>query len=167
MPALPLRTALPIRLLQIARPILGQLMAPIAAKPQQNRDFQDFFVLALKNLPGLRSPWQNGSCRPEQKPKQRRLRRKVMSLSKKLVGIVGAGLLGLGMLSGNSAKACDDYREPAPCYRQVWVTDYCTREVPYQVCVTAYDHCGNPYHVYRTAYRTVSYPVRKLVTVSY
>ena len=90
-----------------------------------------------------------------------------MSLSKKLVGIVGAGLLGLGMLSGNSAKACDDYCEPAPCYRQVWVTSYCTREVPYQVCATAYDHCGNPYHVYRTAYRTVSYPVRKLVTVSY
>ncbi len=90
-----------------------------------------------------------------------------MSLSKKLVGIVGAGLLGLGMLSGNSAKACDDYCEPAPCYRQVWVTSYCTQEVPYQVCVTAYDHCGNPYHVYRTAYRTVSYPVRKLVTVSY
>ena len=90
-----------------------------------------------------------------------------MSLSKKLVGIVGAGLLGLGMLSGNSAKACDDYCEPATCYRQVWVTSYCTHEVPYQVCVTAYDHCGNPYHVYRTAYRTVSYPVRKLVTVSY
>ena len=45
-----------------------------------------------------------------------------MSLSKKLVGMVGAGLLGLGMLSGNSAKACDDYWEPATCYRQVSVT---------------------------------------------
>jgi hypothetical protein len=94
-----------------------------------------------------------------------------MSLSKKLVGIVGAGVMGLGLLGGiSSAKACDDYCEvPAytPCYHQVWVTNYCTHEVPYQVCVTAYDHCGNPYHVYRTAYRTVSYPVRKLVTVSY
>jgi hypothetical protein len=53
----------------------------------------------------------------------------------------------------------------AAAYVDVWVTLYETRQQPYQVCVTKYDYCGRPYHVYETAYKTVHVPVKKLVRV--
>jgi hypothetical protein len=31
--------------------------------------------------------------------------------------------------------------------------------------VTRYDHCGRPYHVYKTVYRTVRVPVQRVVFV--
>jgi hypothetical protein len=53
-----------------------------------------------------------------------------------------------------------------PCHYKP-VVCYEAREVPYTVCVTRYDHCGRPYHVEVTRYRTVTVRVTKLVKVCY
>jgi hypothetical protein len=75
-------------------------------------------------------------------------------------GVMALGLLG-GFGAATPAKA-DCYQ---PAYVDVWVTVYERQLTSYPVCVTKYDHCGKPYHVYETRYKVVEVPVRKLVRV--
>ncbi len=85
-------------------------------------------------------------------------------LKKILVAVVVA--LAVGAI-GNAARAWD----PACLSICVWkeatgyktVTCYETRCETYQVCVTKYDHCGNPYNVYQNRTREVQVPVTKQV----
>src|SRR5262249_3310758 len=83
--------------------------------------------------------------------------------------IVGAGLVAVGVmgLSGTAARA-NDYA-PRCEYKTVvsyeWVTTYETRTEPYTKCVTLYYHCGRPYEVTKTFYRTYQVPVKKQVAV--
>jgi hypothetical protein len=72
----------------------------------------------------------------------------------------------VGALGGAAAKA-SDYCAPCYAYKKVvcyeTVICYKTYEEPYEVCVVKYDHCGNPYKVYETHYRTVKVPYEKQV----
>lgn len=75
-----------------------------------------------------------------------------------------ATVLGLGLFAGSVETASAHHHV---CYRQVWKTCWVTKCIPEQICYTAYDECGHPYSAYKTIHRTVSVPVRKLVTVAY
>lgn len=44
-----------------------------------------------------------------------------------------------------------------------WVVSYECRREPYTKCITLYDHCGRPYEITKTFYRTVHVPVKKFV----
>jgi hypothetical protein len=80
--------------------------------------------------------------------------------------LVLSGVLALGLLGALGASAPAAHAGHCqPAYVDVWVTLYETRLQSYQVCATKYDHCGRPYHVYQTAYKTVQVPVKKLVRV--
>ncbi|QVL34007.1 hypothetical protein KIH39_08905 [Telmatocola sphagniphila] len=69
----------------------------------------------------------------------------------------------LGLSVGNSAKADEcgcgyvmkkiTICEPVVCYE--------TRQVPYQACITQYDHCGKAYETHVTRYREVQIKVTK------
>jgi hypothetical protein len=69
----------------------------------------------------------------------------------------------------STARASDPYCPPGyvlkkvVCYENV--VSYETRSEAYQVCVTKYDHCYQPYHVYETRYRDVQVPFKKQVAV--
>jgi hypothetical protein len=67
---------------------------------------------------------------------------------------------GLGLAS-NRASASDCQ----PNYRYEWVLRHETRQVPYMVCETRYDHCGRAYQVEVTRYRTERVSVWQRVTV--
>src|SRR5690606_9210939 len=80
--------------------------------------------------------------------------------------LVFAGLIALGMGVG-SAQAGDFYYDDChPCHYQKVVTYVC-KEIPYTRCITLYDHCGEPYTVHKTFYKTVHVPVVKYVKVCY
>ncbi len=64
-------------------------------------------------------------------------------------------------LTGTSVNASDCY----PTYRYEWVLCHETRQVAYAVCETRYDHCGRPYQVEVTRYRTAQVPVWRQVRV--
>src|SRR5882672_5616539 len=84
---------------------------------------------------------------------------------KGVLAMVAVVTLGVGV-----TKAGDTYCTPQYVYVKVVsyenVTVYETRSEAYQVCVTKYDHCGNPYSVYETRYREVKVPVTKQVAVT-
>jgi|GEM_PF-4602565 len=68
--------------------------------------------------------------------------------------VASVGVLGLG------SKAEAGY----PYARNFhWKICYEQQVVPYTVCEYAYDHCGQPYPIHRTYYRTITVPVRKWV----
>jgi hypothetical protein len=46
-----------------------------------------------------------------------------------------------------------------------YVTTYVCKQVPYTKTVCLYDHCGKPYHVEKTFYKTVKVPVTKKAPV--
>ena len=77
-----------------------------------------------------------------------------------------AGVLGLAMVAMSSSAANAGHFHRPPCGFR-WVICHGYRRVPYTVCEVAYDHCGRPFKVYRTYFRTVVVPVRKLVKVGY
>jgi hypothetical protein len=64
-------------------------------------------------------------------------------------------------LTETSVNASDCY----PTYRYERVLCYETRQVAYTVCETRYDHCGRPYQVEVTRYRTEQVPVWRQVRV--
>jgi hypothetical protein len=66
-------------------------------------------------------------------------------------------------LTASVARASDC----PPQYRYEWVLRYETRQVPYTVCETRYDHCGQAYHVNVTRYRTERVGVWHRVAVRY
>jgi hypothetical protein len=52
-----------------------------------------------------------------------------------------------------------------PACRYECITTYVPRTVPYTKVVTLYDHCGQPYQVCQTCYKTVMVAVQKRVPV--
>ena len=83
----------------------------------------------------------------------------MFSITKRLAAVViAAGLSGM-------AASASDY----PGYRKVvtyqTVTTFVLKEVPHEKVVTKYDHCGKPYTVVVTCYKTVEVPVTKTVPV--
>jgi hypothetical protein len=78
-----------------------------------------------------------------------------------------AGLIALGLGAGTAQAGGFHYDE---CYHHCHykkVVTYVCKEVPYTKCITLYDHCGHPYTVHKTFYKTVHVPVVKLVKVCY
>src|ERR1022692_3329375 len=72
-------------------------------------------------------------------------------------------------ICGGTAMACEPYCPPTYVVKRVvcyeTATVYETHREAYQVCVTQYDSCGDPYHVYKTRYHDVRTPGRKQVAV--
>jgi hypothetical protein len=81
-----------------------------------------------------------------------------------------ATLVTAGALCGGAAMASEPYCPPTYVTKRVvcyeTVTVYETHREAYQVCVTRYDSCGAPYHVYKTCYRDVRTPVQKQIAVT-
>jgi hypothetical protein len=67
--------------------------------------------------------------------------------------------------SGSLASAGDYHHTPRCVYKSVTV--YETVRKPYEYVVTKHDHCGKPYHVTRTGWKTVQVPVTVRVKVLY
>jgi hypothetical protein len=80
-----------------------------------------------------------------------------------------AALVTAGAICGGTAMASDTYCPPTYVVKRVvcyeTATVYETHREAYQVCVTQYDSCGDPYHVYKTCYHDVRTPVQKQVAV--
>lgn len=54
-----------------------------------------------------------------------------------------------------------------PGYYYKTITVYETSRKPYEYSVIKYDHCGRPYTVTRTGFRTVQVPMTRKVLVRY
>jgi hypothetical protein len=82
-------------------------------------------------------------------------------------GLLAAGLLSFAVcvLSTSSARASDYGAGCAPACHYEMVTVCVPKTVAYTRYVTLYDHCGQPYQVVRTCYRTIQVPVQKCVLV--
>lgn len=74
--------------------------------------------------------------------------------------LVTAAVITLGGFATSQVQAHE------PCVYKTFCT-YENRTVPYQAQVTKYDHCGKPYYVTVTRYKTVTVPVHKVVKVCY
>lgn len=74
-------------------------------------------------------------------------------------------LAGVTML-GSSTLSAGDYCH-APKYSYKTVTVYETVRKPYEYTVVKYDHCGDPYAVTLTGWKTVQVPVTKRILVRY
>jgi hypothetical protein len=87
---------------------------------------------------------------------------------KRLVSLAVVALV-LAGASASTAHASDPYCPPGYVLKKVTcyetVVCYETHTEAYKVCVTKYDHCYQPYHVYETRYRDVQVPVKKQVAV--
>ena len=67
--------------------------------------------------------------------------------------------------TANAGSGChsNSYQPPTCYYKTVTVWE--TVKKPYIHYVTKYDHCGQPYRVRTTTWKTVSVPVTKRVKV--
>ncbi|MDA1230841.1 MAG: hypothetical protein O2856_08710 [Planctomycetota bacterium] len=79
--------------------------------------------------------------------------------------VASAALMG-GILMASSTASAGDYCH-APRYYYKNVTVYESVRKPYDYAVVKYDHCGAPYLVTRTAWKTVQVPVTVRVKVQY
>ncbi len=70
------------------------------------------------------------------------------------------------ILMGSSTASAGDYCH-APRYYYKNATVYESVRTPYEYRVVKYDHCGDPYVVTRTAWKTVQVPVTMRVKVQY
>jgi hypothetical protein len=103
----------------------------------------------------------------------------VKAMFKRFHQLLFAGMLVLGLGAGaaQAGEYChggyggyDNYgyaEEPVYEVRYQKVVTYVCQEVPYTACITLYDHCGYPYTVHKTLYKTVHVPVVKYVAVNY
>lgn len=80
-----------------------------------------------------------------------------------LVMGVGAGAAQAGDFGYGHGFGYDDCHHVE--YRKV--VTYVCKEIPYTACITLYDHCGEPYTVHKTLYKTVHVPVVKYVAFGY
>ena len=80
------------------------------------------------------------------------------------VAAVATVLIGISS-SANAGSSCHSSSyQPAACYYKT-VTVWETVSKPYVHYVTKYDHCGHPYRVRKTIWKTVRVPVTKRVKV--
>jgi hypothetical protein len=82
-------------------------------------------------------------------------------------GMMVAAILALaaGFAGGVPARANDYGAYCAPTCHYSIITVYVPKTVAYTKLVTYYDHCGRPYQVAKTCYRTIQVPVQKRVLV--
>lgn len=79
--------------------------------------------------------------------------------------VATAAMTGM-ILIGSSAASAGHYCH-APHYYYKTVTVYETVQKPCQHLVTKYDHCGRPYTISVTTWKTVQIPVAKRIRVQY
>jgi hypothetical protein len=87
---------------------------------------------------------------------------------KRFQKVLLAGVVALGVGAG-SAQA-GDFGFGYDCHHEIGyekIVTYVCKEIPYTRCITLYDHCGEPYTVHKTFYKTVHVPVIKYVPISY
>ena len=84
-----------------------------------------------------------------------------------VLGLFAAGLLGFAVcvLGTTPTRASDCGAGCTSAYHYETVTVCVPKTVAYVRYVTVYDHCGRPYQVARTCYRTIQMPVQKCVLV--
>ncbi len=83
-----------------------------------------------------------------------------------LRNLAAMAVLAGGILMGSStASAGDSCHAPQYYYKTVTVYEAVRR--PYEYTVVKYDHCGDPYEVTRTGWKTVQVPVAVRVKVQY
>jgi hypothetical protein len=92
-----------------------------------------------------------------------------MFASRRLRNAIATGLLGIAAgFAGVSQARAGGYDHGGYCqpsYHYVCVTVYVPKTVAYTSYVTYYDHCGQPYQVAKTCYKTIQVPVQKRVLV--
>ncbi len=69
------------------------------------------------------------------------------------------------LMTSSTASAASDCHAPRYYYKNVTV--YESVRKPYEYTIVKYDHCGDPYAVTRTAWKTVQVPVTVRVRVQY
>ena len=79
--------------------------------------------------------------------------------------VASVALTGVILMGSSTVSAGDYCHAPQYYYRNVTVYESVRR--PYQYTVVKYDHCGDPYTVTRTAWKTVQVPVTVRVKVQY
>ena len=79
--------------------------------------------------------------------------------------VASVALAGATLLGSSNAAAGDHCHVPQYCYKTVTV--YETVRKPYEYTVIKYDHCGDPYAVTLTGWKTVKVPVTKRIRVQY
>jgi len=72
-------------------------------------------------------------------------------------------LAGAALIGASTALAGDSCHAPRYYYKTVAV--YESIRKPYEHTVVRYDHCGDPYAVTLTAWKTIQIPVTKRVRV--
>ena len=88
--------------------------------------------------------------------------RHLLNLRNLVASVAVTGMI----LMGSSMASAGDYCH-APRYYYKNVTVYESVRQPYEYSVVKYDHCGDPYVVTRTAWKTVQVPVTVRVKVQY
>ena len=79
--------------------------------------------------------------------------------------VASVALTSLILMGTSTASAGDSCHAPRYYYKNVTV--YESVRKPYEYTVVKYDHCGDPYVVTRTGWRTVQMPVTVRVKVLY
>jgi hypothetical protein len=79
--------------------------------------------------------------------------------------VTSVALTGLILMGTSTASAGDSCHAPRYYYKNITVYESVRR--PYEYTVVKYDHCGDPYEVTRTGWKTVQVPVAVRVKVQY
>ena len=79
--------------------------------------------------------------------------------------VAAVALTGVILMGSTTASAGDYCHAPRYYYKTVTVYESVRR--PYEYTAINYDHCGDPYAVTRTAWKTVQVPVAVRVKVQY
>lgn len=79
--------------------------------------------------------------------------------------VASVALTGIILMGTSTASAGDSCHAPRYHYKNVTVYESVRR--PYEYTVVKYDHCGKPYHVIRTGWKTVQVPVTVHVNMPY
>ena len=79
--------------------------------------------------------------------------------------VASFAVTGMILMGSSMASAGDHCHAPRYYYKNVTV--YESVRKPYEYRVVKYDHCGDPYVVTRTAWKTVQVPVTVRVKVQY
>lgn len=79
--------------------------------------------------------------------------------------VASVALMGMILMGASTVSAGDSCH--APGYYHKNVTVYESARKPYEYTVVKYDHCGDPYVVTRTAWKTVQVPVTVRLKVQY
>jgi hypothetical protein len=105
---------------------------------------------------------------PQKSSAQARHQKEERTMSKllNLRTLIATLTLAAAAVVGHSSVSAGDHCH-APRYYYKTVTFYETIRKPYEYTAIKYDHCGQPYHVILTGWKTVQIPVTRQVRVQY